>query len=98
MGIVGLLLSSEKAGRVSQETSLGMPNPSARPRKSKGQVVYDELLTATLFSSTLFLPLLWFSYVLARVYLVIEAFRNLAYLPAGAFETPEWPNYFPHIT
>ncbi|KAL8876517.1 MAG: hypothetical protein Q9198_005306 [Flavoplaca austrocitrina] len=98
MGIVGLLLSSEKARRVSQEPSLGMPNPSARPRKSKGKVVYNKILTAASFSSTLFLPLLWFSYVLARVYLVIEAFRNLAYLPAGAFETPEWPNYFPHIT
>ncbi|KAL9633247.1 MAG: hypothetical protein Q9204_003475 [Flavoplaca sp. TL-2023a] len=98
MGIVGLLLSSEKARRVSQETSLGMPNPSARPRKRKSRVVYNKLLTAALFLSTLFLPLLWFSYVLARVYLVVEAFRNLAYLPAGAFETPEWPNYFPHIT
>lgn len=100
MGIVGLFLSSETARGASSATSLGMPNPSSRPRKGKRKVrvVYNKLLTAALFSSTLFLPLLWFSYVLARVYLVVEAFRNLAYLPAGAFETPEWPNYFPHIT
>ncbi|KAL8946920.1 MAG: hypothetical protein Q9222_006745 [Ikaeria aurantiellina] len=43
-------------------------------------------------------PLIWISYVLARTYLVVESFRNLFYLPAGAYETPSWPSYVPHIT
>ncbi|KAL8976474.1 MAG: hypothetical protein Q9205_007522, partial [Flavoplaca limonia] len=98
MGVVGLFLSSDVARNVSGEASLGDSNPASRRRQRASQVVYKKLLNATLFSSTLFLPLLWFSYVLARVYLVVEAFRNLAYLPAAVFETPEWPNYFPHIT
>lgn len=44
------------------------------------------------------LPLLWFSYVAARVFLVVESLKGLSYLPSGAFDTPAWPAYFPHIT
>lgn len=43
------------------------------------------------------LPALWFSYVLARMYLVVESFRSLGRLPDSAFETPAWPAYLPHI-
>ena len=38
------------------------------------------------------------AYVLARVYLVVECFINLFNLPAGAYDTPTWSIYFPHIT
>ncbi|KAL8867326.1 MAG: hypothetical protein Q9174_005734 [Haloplaca sp. 1 TL-2023] len=44
------------------------------------------------------LPVFWFSYVLGRVYLVVESFRAVAFLGDGAFETVEWPDYLPHIT
>ena len=37
-------------------------------------------------------------YILARVYLVIECFISLLYLPADAYEVPEWSVYFPHIS
>ncbi|KAL8849147.1 MAG: hypothetical protein Q9221_005870 [Calogaya cf. arnoldii] len=56
------------------------------------------ILSLTILSTTLLLPLLWFSYLIARAYLVVEAFRNLLYLPSSAYKTPEWPNYWPHIT
>lgn len=44
------------------------------------------------------LPLLWFLYLASRGYLVVESLKNIAYLPSGSFETPEWPSYFPHIS
>ncbi len=43
-------------------------------------------------------PALWFSYVLSRMYLVVESFRSLAYLPPGVFQTPTWPAYLPHLS
>lgn len=36
-------------------------------------------------------------YVLARVYLVVESFLNLAYLPDSVFATPNFALYFPHL-
>lgn len=44
------------------------------------------------------LPWLWFLYLFSRGYLVVESLRSVAYLPAGAFQTPSWPSYIPHIT
>ncbi|KAL8646763.1 MAG: hypothetical protein Q9226_006725 [Calogaya cf. arnoldii] len=44
------------------------------------------------------LPLLWFLYLASRGYLVVESLKNIAYLPPGSFEQPEWPSYFPHIS
>ncbi|KAI4124796.1 MAG: hypothetical protein LQ338_004622 [Usnochroma carphineum] len=44
------------------------------------------------------LPVLWLLYLFSRGYLVAESLKNVAYLPAAAFETPAWPSYFPHIT
>lgn len=55
------------------------------------------LLVVFLLSSAVIAPL-WLSYVLARVYLVVESFKNLAHLPPDAFQTPTWPAYFPHVT
>ncbi|KAK4694739.1 hypothetical protein P7C71_g2896, partial [Lecanoromycetidae sp. Uapishka_2] len=42
-------------------------------------------------------PFLSFSYVLGRVYLVVECFKNVAYLPEAVFEDVSWPAYLPHI-
>lgn len=36
-------------------------------------------------------------YTLARVYLVVECFINLAHLPDGAYQVPQWAQYVPHI-
>lgn len=37
------------------------------------------------------------SYVMARVYLVVEAFISLRSLPASAYDTPDWTQLFPHL-
>ncbi|KAI4136589.1 MAG: hypothetical protein LQ341_005540, partial [Variospora aurantia] len=44
------------------------------------------------------LPFAWFLYLFSRVYLVVASLKDMAFLPAGAFETPVWPGYLPHIT
>jgi len=36
-------------------------------------------------------------YVVARVYLVVECFLNLAHLPDAAYLLPQWSQYVPHI-
>jgi hypothetical protein len=36
-------------------------------------------------------------YVSARVYLVVESFFSLAYLPESVFTTPNFSLYFPHV-
>ncbi|KAL8940610.1 MAG: hypothetical protein Q9216_002723 [Gyalolechia sp. 2 TL-2023] len=37
-------------------------------------------------------------YLVCRVYLVFEVFRNLAYLDPEVYQTPDWALYFPHIS
>ncbi|RTE70303.1 hypothetical protein BHE90_015302 [Fusarium euwallaceae] len=37
-------------------------------------------------------------YCLARVYLVVECFINLAHLPDSAYLLPKWSQYVPHIS
>jgi hypothetical protein len=37
-------------------------------------------------------------YVVARVYIVVECFINLAYLHDSVYEMPSWSQYFPHIS
>lgn len=46
----------------------------------------------------LVLASLLLAYVLARTYLVVECFLQLARLPPSAYELPQWSQYFPHIT
>ncbi|KAK3505191.1 hypothetical protein B0T13DRAFT_31169 [Neurospora crassa] len=36
-------------------------------------------------------------YVLARIYLVLISFINLAHLPDSAYQLPQWSRYVPHI-
>ena len=36
-------------------------------------------------------------YIVARVYLVVECFINLAHLPPSAYQLPQWSQYVPHI-
>ena len=45
-----------------------------------------------------FLRLATLIYFLARGYLVVECFINLFNLPAGVYDVPSWPAYFPHIS
>jgi len=37
-------------------------------------------------------------YVLARGYLVVECFINIAHLPDSVYQVPAWSQYFPHIS
>lgn len=39
-----------------------------------------------------------FLYPFARGYLIWECLRTVFNLPPGAFQTTQWPQYFPHIT
>ncbi|KAI9843437.1 MAG: hypothetical protein M1838_002613, partial [Thelocarpon superellum] len=36
-------------------------------------------------------------YALARLYFLVEVFRQLAYLPPSAFQEVEWPSVIPHV-
>jgi hypothetical protein len=36
-------------------------------------------------------------YTAARIFLVVECFINLAHLPDGAFQEPQWSKYIPHL-
>ena len=37
------------------------------------------------------------SLMLARVYIILEAFCSLRELPVSAYQTPEWTAVFPHF-
>ena len=39
-----------------------------------------------------------FVYMVARAYLLVECFINLAHLPADVYNVPSWSSYFPHIS
>ena len=71
-------------------------------RQNKGNriKVWGEIGLAGIFLCFIctVMPLLWFTYVFSRVYLVVECFKNIARLPAGAYEVPRWSTYVPHIT
>lgn len=38
-----------------------------------------------------------FSLMLARIFIVLEAFISIRELPEGAYQTPQWTNVFPHF-
>ena len=83
----------------------GLTNTRAegqRIRRSKeGRIkVWIEIILAGVVFLLVFtvMPLLWLTYVVSRVYLVVECFKNVAHLPAGAYRLPQWSSYVPHIT
>lgn len=45
---------------------------------------------------TVLLHILFYSYSLSRLYLIVETIRSLVYLPPEVFEATNWPNYLPH--
>ena len=53
---------------------------------------------AKLDTRTIVALILAMAYVLARSYLIIECFLQLARLPESAYLTPSWSRYFPHIS
>jgi hypothetical protein len=55
---------------------------------------FEWVLFLMLYVGTILFALL---YVFARVYLVVESFLSLAYLPESALTTPNFSLYFPHI-
>ncbi|KAL8721412.1 MAG: hypothetical protein Q9181_007707 [Wetmoreana brouardii] len=104
LGLGARVLSLRAAKQALHEiTTMSRPSHS-RPAFTKefyknNAKLFVNVLWALLFMlSMLVLPILSFSYILARIFLVVESFRDLAFLPSGAFETPTWPAYLPHIT
>lgn len=71
-----------------------------RQSKKNRIKIWGEIILAALFLVFMctLVPLLWFTYIFSRVYLVVECFKNLAHLPAGAYQLPQWSSYVPHIT
>ena len=57
-------------------------------------------LLAALFLYLLFIPMAagLVLYLLARIYIVVEGFVNLPYVPEGVYLQPQWSQYFPHIS
>lgn len=60
-----------------------------------GEIVLAGIVFLLMFTV---MPLLWLTYVFSRVYLVVECFKNVANLPVGAYQVPQWSSYVPHIT
>jgi len=67
--------------------------------RKEGRVVYWGRMAAVVVCVPVFAagPFLWASYVLGRVFLVVECFKNVAYLPDKVFEGVVWSKYLPHI-
>ena len=55
----------------------------------------DDLI---IYIGVLLILVLLLAYTLARAYLLVECFINLAHLPAGVYDVPRWATYFPHIS
>ncbi|KAL9024592.1 MAG: hypothetical protein Q9196_006405 [Gyalolechia fulgens] len=108
LALYGRLLSSDRAGATGSflgRTIPGQrrPSPGKGSRKPRLGLRLRRGAATCIWSVVLVvggvtMPLLWFSYVLARIFLVVESLRTLAYLPPDAFQTPTWPAYFPHIS
>ena len=67
--------------------------------RTDGWVRYWARVAAVLLFLPLFSisPMLWFAYVLGRVYLVFECFKNVTHLPEDAFDNASWSAHIPHI-
>lgn len=38
------------------------------------------------------------AYIMARLFLIVEMFRSLAFLPSSAFRTVQWAQFLPHVS
>jgi hypothetical protein len=70
-------------------------SPGDKKRRVSRSLGWPEMVvTVLLYVGACFYMLL---YISARVYLVVESFLSLAYLPESALTTPNFSLYFPHI-
>jgi hypothetical protein len=49
------------------------------------------------YAVALLLGLIMTTLAVARVYIVAEAFLSLRSMPTAVHETPNWPQWFPHL-
>ena len=99
--IAGPIVLWLQSSTASQASSFVMDKYHGRPVHSTLEVrfLWPKVVLSgcmTLFCVTLG-PLIWFLYVLSRIYLLVECFKNVMHLPNDAFQEISWPCYFPHI-
>ncbi|KAL8925821.1 MAG: hypothetical protein Q9208_003318 [Pyrenodesmia sp. 3 TL-2023] len=100
-GALTLVLKTQFARRsLSTASDMLKRKPLDSTSKAGNFQAYLAAILMGLFSCIIVpcLPLLWLLYVFSRGFLVVESLKDVAFLPAAAFETPGWPSYFPHIT
>lgn len=65
----------------------------------RGEYEWAKVLTVVVMAPLVpVCPLLTFGYVFARIYLVVEALRNVGRLPVGVYSDVDWPGHVPHIS
>ncbi|KAL8760987.1 MAG: hypothetical protein Q9184_002857 [Pyrenodesmia sp. 2 TL-2023] len=99
-GALTLFFKTQLARRsLSTVSNVLKQEPLDRTSKVSRAQTYLAAISMGLFSCIMIpcLPLLWLLYLFSRGFLVVESLKNVAFLPAAAFETPGWPSYFPHI-
>ena len=69
-----------------------------RTQKKLEKVIESRSLSLIEDLADIMTYILMLAYVLARAYLVVECFINIAHLPAGVYDVPTWSAYFPHIS
>lgn len=57
----------------------------------------DRVMGILFYIFTFFAILAFCLYILARVFLIVECFVSLTYVPYTVFTVPNWSSYFPHI-
>ncbi|PVH75427.1 hypothetical protein DL98DRAFT_644167 [Cadophora sp. DSE1049] len=76
-------------------TLLHLDRASRKTNSKFRNIIITSLISiSTIFLYTVFLP----AYLLARGYLVVESFIQLAHLPESAYMIPKWSQYFPHFS
>ena len=94
---VGFTLAAleERWRETLNQNTINTPLKSKRETQMKNaQVACLRILELFVVIITAFLLL---AYAFARGYLVVECFLNLAHLPEGVYDVPQWTAYFPHI-
>jgi hypothetical protein len=60
-------------------------------------IAFETWVTAGYYLFSILLLAFGGVYMLARLYLLVECFKNLNHLPPSAYNLPRWTQYFPHI-